>query len=50
MVYRLLSSIAHSTFITLVYLRVRRTLPLATAHWLMDGAAAFVSMLWPLLR
>ena len=50
MVYRLLSPIAFSTFITLVYLRVRRILPLATAHWLMDGAAAFMESLWPLLR
>jgi hypothetical protein len=50
MLYRLLSPIAHSTFITLVYLRVRRIVPLATAHWLMDGAAAFIGNLWPLLR
>lgn len=50
MTYRLLSPIAFSTFITLVYLRVRRILPLATAHWLMDGVAAFIGILWPLLR
>ena len=50
MVYRLLSPIAFSTFVTLVYLRVRRILPLATAHWLMDGGATFVGTLWPLLR
>ena len=36
-VYRLLSPIPFSTFITLVYLRIRRILPLAIAHWLMDG-------------
>ena len=46
MIYRLLSPIAHSVFITLVYLRVRRVLPLATAHWVMDGVAAFVGSLW----
>ncbi|MES0030757.1 CPBP family glutamic-type intramembrane protease [Mesorhizobium sp. M0040] len=50
MLYRLLAPIAHSTFITLVYLRVRRILPLATAHWLMDGASVFIGILWPLLR
>jgi membrane protease YdiL (CAAX protease family) len=50
MLYRLLSPIAFSTFITLVYLRVRRIVPLATAHWLMDGADAFMRILWPLLR
>ena len=50
MIYRLLSPIAFSTFITLVYLRIRRIVPLATAHWLMDGAAAFIGSLWPLLR
>ncbi|MER8382421.1 CPBP family glutamic-type intramembrane protease [Mesorhizobium sp. M1399] len=50
MLYRLLAPIAHSTFITLVYLRVRRILPLATAHWLMDGVSAFIGILWPLLR
>lgn len=50
MVYRLLSPIAFSTFITLVYLRIRRILPLAIAHWLMDGGAAFAGSLWPLLQ
>jgi membrane protease YdiL (CAAX protease family) len=50
MLYRLLSPIAFSTFIAFVYLRIRRILPLATAHWLMDGGAAFVGSLWPLLR
>jgi uncharacterized protein len=50
MLYRMLSPILFSTFITLVYLRIRRIVPLATAHWLMDGAAAFVGSLWPLLR
>ena len=50
MIYRLLSPIAFSTFIALVYLRIRRIVPLATAHWLMDGTDAFMRILWPLLR
>jgi hypothetical protein len=50
MVYRLLSPIAFSTFITLVYLRIRRIVPLATAHWLLDGVSVFIGGVWPLLR
>ena len=50
MVYRLLSPVPHSIFVILVYLRIRRIVPLATAHALMDGTAAFVGSLWPLLR
>lgn len=46
MLHRLLGSIPHSLFAILVYLRLRRLLPLAIAHWLMDGA----SVLLPLLR
>ncbi len=49
MLYRLLSPLPFSTFITLVYLRLRRIVPLATAHWLMDGGDAFVGSLLPLL-
>jgi uncharacterized protein len=50
MLYRMLSPLLFSTFIALVYLRIRRIVPLATAHWLMDGASAFISTLLPLLR
>jgi membrane protease YdiL (CAAX protease family) len=50
MLYRTLSPILFSTFIALVYLRIRRVVPLATAHWLMDGADACLRILWPLLR
>jgi hypothetical protein len=50
MVYRTLSPIAHSTFVILVYLNIRRVVPLAISHWLMDGAAAFIGSLLPLLR
>jgi uncharacterized protein len=49
MLYRALGPIPQSLFVTLVYLRMRRILPLAIAHWLMDGGAAFVGSLWPLL-
>ena len=50
MLYRALSPIPFSIFIILVYLRIRRIVPLAIAHWLMDGASVFASALWPLLR
>lgn len=45
MAFRLLSSIPHSVFITLVYLRLRRVLPLAIAHALMDGASVLLPLL-----
>lgn len=48
--YRLVSPLPFSLFITLVYLRLRRIVPLATAHWLMDGGDAFVGTLLPLLH
>jgi membrane protease YdiL (CAAX protease family) len=46
MAFRLLSPVPFSIFVTLVYLRLRRLIPLAIAHALMDGA----SVLLPLLR
>jgi hypothetical protein len=49
MLYRALAPIPFSTFEALLYLRLRRIVPLATAHWLMDGGDGFVRMLWPLL-
>lgn len=49
MLYRALAPIPFSTFQALLYLRMRRIVPLATAHWLMDGGDAFARMLWPLL-
>jgi membrane protease YdiL (CAAX protease family) len=48
--FRMLSPIPFSVFAILLYLRARRLLPFAIAHWLMDGAAAFAGSLWPLLR
>jgi hypothetical protein len=48
--YRMLSPIPFSVFAILLYLRVRRLIPFAIAHWLMDGASVFLDSLWPLLR
>jgi uncharacterized protein len=50
MAFRLLSPIPFSVFQTLAYLRLRRLLPLAIAHALMDGASVLISVLLPLLR
>lgn len=49
MMHRLVSSVPNSLFMTLIYLRLGRLLPLAIAHWLMDGASAFVGSILPLL-
>ncbi|MDM7914169.1 MAG: CPBP family glutamic-type intramembrane protease [Candidatus Eisenbacteria bacterium] len=46
MVFRLLASVPSSVFETLLYLRLRRLLPLAIAHALMDGSTVLI----PLLR
>lgn len=46
MTFRLLSSVPHSVFQTMLYLRLRRLVPLALAHALMDGATVLI----PLLR
>ena len=48
--FRLLSPIPFSVFVTLLYLRLRRLVPLAIAHALMDGASVLVSALLPLTR
>jgi membrane protease YdiL (CAAX protease family) len=48
--YRMISPIPFSIFVVLLYLRVRRLVPFAVAHWLMDGADAFRSSLLPLLQ
>jgi hypothetical protein len=49
MVFRLLSSVPNSVFQTLLYLRLRRLLPFAIAHVLMDGASVLIGVLLPLL-
>jgi membrane protease YdiL (CAAX protease family) len=46
MAFRVLSPVPFSVFATLLYLRLRRLVPLAIAHALMDGAA----VLLPLVR
>jgi membrane protease YdiL (CAAX protease family) len=50
MVFRLLSSVPQSIFVTFLYLRLRRLVPLAIAHALMDGASVLIGVLLPLLR
>jgi hypothetical protein len=50
MLYRALAPLPFSTFQAFLYLRLRRIVPLATAHWLMDGGDAFFRTLWPLLK
>jgi hypothetical protein len=50
MAFRLLSPIPQSVFVTLLYLRLRRVIPFAVAHALMDGATTLIGTLLPLLR
>jgi hypothetical protein len=50
MLHRALGPIPFSIFGIIVYLRIRRIMPLAIAHWLMDGATVFIGSIWPLLR
>jgi hypothetical protein len=45
MTFRLLAAVPNTLFQTLVYLRLRRLVPLVVAHALMDGA----TVLFPLL-
>jgi len=45
MLHRLLSSVPNSIFMILAYLRLRRLMPLAVAHWLMDGVSVLPSLL-----
>jgi uncharacterized protein len=50
MAFRLLSALPYSVFLTSVYLRLRRLVPLAIAHALMDGASVLIGVLLPLVR
>ncbi len=50
MAFRLFSSVPNSVFQTLLYLRLRRLVPLAIAHAVMDGASVLIGVLLPLLR
>lgn len=50
MAFRLLSPVPESIFVTFLYLRFRRLLPLAIAHALMDGTTVLIGAILPLLR
>ena len=50
MAFRLFSSVPNSVFQTVLYLRLRRVVPLAVAHALMDGASVLIGVLLPVLR
>jgi membrane protease YdiL (CAAX protease family) len=50
MVFRLLSPVPNTVFQTFLYLRLRRLLPFAIAHALMDGASVLIGVLLPLFR
>jgi hypothetical protein len=50
MAFRALSSVPNSVFQTLLYLRLRRLLPFAIAHSVMDGASVLIGVLLPLVR
>ena len=50
MAFRLVSSVPQSIFITSLYLRFRRLVPLAIAHALMDGASVLFGVLLPLIK
>ena len=50
MTFRLLSSVPNSVFQTALYLRLRRLVPLAISHAVMDGASVFIGVLLPLFR
>jgi len=45
MAFRLLSSVPNTVFQTLLYLRLRRLIPFAIAHALMDGATVLIPLL-----
>jgi uncharacterized protein len=45
MIFRLVSPVPFSVFVTLLYLRFRRLVPFAVAHALMDGASVLIGML-----
>jgi hypothetical protein len=49
MAARLLGALPNSLFQTLLYLRLRRLLPLAIAHALLDGSTVWIGALSSLL-
>jgi hypothetical protein len=50
MAFRLLSSVPNSVFQTFLYLRLRRLVPLAISHALLDGASVLIGVLIPAVR
>lgn len=50
MAFRLVSSVPYALFLTLSYLRLRRLLPLAIAHALLNRSSVLISALLPMLR
>jgi nucleoside-diphosphate-sugar epimerase len=50
MAFRLLSAVPNTVLQTSLYLRLRRVVPLAIAHALLDGTSVFIGVLLPLLR
>ena len=50
MMFRFLSSVPNSVFQTFLYLRLRRLIPLAVSHAVLDGASVVIGVLLPLLR
>jgi hypothetical protein len=47
MVFRLLSPVPFSVFETVLYLRLRRLIPFALAHAVLDGASVLIGVLLP---
>jgi hypothetical protein len=45
MAFRLLSSVPNTVFQALLYLRLRRLVPFAIAHAVMDGASVLIGVL-----
>ena len=50
MAFRLISAVPNTVLQTILYLRLRRVVPLAVAHALLDGTSVFIGVLLPLLR
>ena len=50
MAFRLLSAVPNTVLQAILYLRLRRVVPLAIAHALLDGTSVFIGVLLPLLR
>ena len=50
MAFRLLSPVPFSVFQTLLYLRLRRLVPFAVVHALLDGTSVLIGVLLPQLK